>query len=438
MESTALPWTISLSSPLRWQSFNARLAKEMGAAGTAGQALALILVEIRQFFLHNYKFGFAAGEQVMSHSLTRLQHCMPKATVIERIAPGRIGLIVPDVAVPELLPIAAERIGRAMADPFATGDREITISPAVGVAVFPDHGTRPEALLSEAELALTEAERSASAYHIASRADSEAHLAAWHLERDLLRALRDDELELYYQPQVCLKNGCVSGAETLMRWTTADSQRVDPNQFIPIAEASGAIHDLTEWAVNTALREMSGLLTRHPALSVAVNVSASSIYDHGLVRLVESALAIWDVPPACLVIEVTESSLMKNPDLCFRNLTWLRDLGVGIAIDDFGTGFSSLSYFKAIPADKIKIDQSFVRNMLHDPVDARLVRTIIDLAHNFGLTLVAEGVEDRETLKRLQEMDCDLVQGFHLSHPLDLQAYRQWLEHFDPTELAPR
>lgn len=427
-----------MSSPLQWQSFNARLAAEVETARDTGQVLALILVEVRQFCIQNYKFGFEAGEQVMTQSRSRLENSMRKASVIERIAPGRIGLIVPDVAVPQLLSVAAERIGRAMAEPFAVGEEEITVNPAVGVAVFPEHGERPEALLSEAELALAQTEYSASAYHIASRADSEARLAAWHMERDLLRALHNDELELYYQPQVCLKNGRVSGAETLMRWTTADSQRVHPSQFIPIAEASGAIHELTEWAVNTALREVSDLLTDHPSLSVAVNVSASSIYDPGLVLSVESALAIWDVPPECLVIEVTESSLMKNPELCFSHLTRLRELGVGIAIDDFGTGFSSLSHFKAIPADKIKIDQSFIRNMLHDPVDACLVRTIIDLAHNFGLSLVAEGVEDRTTLDKLREMDCDLVQGFHLSHPLELDGYRQWLENFDPAELAPR
>ncbi len=219
-----------------------------------------------------------------------------------------------------------------------------------------------------------------------------------------------------------------------MRWTK-DSRVLRPDQFIPLAESTGVIHGLTEWAVHTALREMAGLLIDHPQLSVAVNVSASSVYDPSLLLSVESALAIWDIPPACLVIEVTESSLMRNPELGFRNLAQMRQMGVRVAIDDFGTGFSSLSYFKSIPADEIKIDQSFVRNMSLNAGDAHLVEAIIGLSHSFGLTVVAEGVEDRETLEMLRAMGCDQVQGYFLSHPLELDRFGDWVAGVGDREL---
>src|SRR5690606_15989954 len=198
------------------------------------------------------------------------------------------------------------------------------------------------------------------------------------------------------------------GADALMRWAPSIDNPVSPDHFIPLAETSGKIQGLTEWALNTAMRETMEL-DPDGALSVSVNVSASSLYDPNLVLAVESGLAIWGLPPRRLTLEITEGALMKNPALCFEHLARLRALGVRVAIDDFGTGFSSLAYFKAIPADEVKIDQAFVRHMATDDQDARIVQLVIDLAHAFGLKVVAEGVESGEALARLGDLHCDLA-----------------------------
>ena len=216
-----------------------------------------------------------------------------------------------------------------------------------------------------------------------------------------------------------------------MRWTQADATSISPDEFIPVAETSGAIFKLTEWAINTALREGAEINADGGAYAVAVNLSAGIIYDRALVEIVESALAIWDLPAPLLTLEVTESSLMKNPNLCFENLSAIRELGARVSIDDFGTGYSSLSYFKDIPADEIKIDQSFVTSMCRSPADEKIVGLIVDLSHKFGLEVVAEGIESETTLEKLQAMGCDLGQGFYFARPMDAVSYRRWLEEAD-------
>lgn len=414
-----------------WGAFLKALRQHVATAGPAQQSIALILIEIQPFHIYNFQFGFEAGETIAAEVLTRLKNYIKKAVVLERIGVNEFAVIIEDVPIQELLFLSAQRIVDALRIPITVGDEALALDPYLGISLFPDHGQSAEALVSEARIALQRARDSGTAYHITLKKDSEKRLAQWQMEADLNRALATDGLRLCYQPKLNLQSLTPSTSEALMRWQLPNGQTIYPSRFIPVAEASGVIHQFTEWAINTALREVAELTPENgDELSVAVNVSTTSIYDRSLAFTVESALAIWNIAPHRLTLEITESSLIKNPQLCFKHLSELREIGAKIAIDDFGTGFSSLSYFKSIPADEIKIDKSFVKHMVTNEDDAKIVELIIELGHKFNLQVVAEGIEDRETLKALQALQCDYGQGYHIAKPMDYQSYQNWLSDF--------
>ena len=425
-------------APINWNNFTETLENDVLAAQLSHSVLALIIVHVQQLPFYNFRLGFRGGEAIIAHVMGQLRSTLSRATRIERIAPDRVGVIITEVEVPELLSLSARKIINHLAAPLTVGDEIISVAATVGISIFPEHADSAEALISEAELSLRAVDDNARPFHIPVAARSEEHLTVLQMGDDLQHAIADERLTLHYQPKVDLHSRRPVAAETLMRWTTAEGRRISPDLFIPVAEASGSIFRLTEWAVNTALREGGEINGSCDAYGVAVNLSAKTIYDPALIHIVESALAIWDLAPEHLTLEVTESSLMKDPKACFKNLSRIRDQGVRISIDDFGTGFSSLSYFKAIPADEIKIDQSFVRNMADHDADAKLVGLIIDLARTFGLHVVAEGIETDVTAARLQDMGCDVGQGFLFAPAMDLDTYCRWLEPFQTPCPPPR
>lgn len=421
---------------IQWQAFISALRREMALAQDNHQVLALVLIEIRQFHIFNVEYGFEYGEAVASEALSRIKSSLKKEAPIFRTGANSLALILPDLSLPELLPVVAQKLFTQLSAPFLTENRDLTTKPAIGIAFFPEHGGSAEELMAEAEYSLQRALSTALPYAIASRSNSAKRLQGTKIEKDLQQAIGNDHLHLYYQPQIDFSTLQPVAAEALMRLAVPDRSAISPERFIPLAESSGTIAGLTEWALHTALRELAELAAPPRPLSVSVNVSAASIYDPGLTLTVESALAIWGVDPGRLTIEVTESTLMKNPDLCFQHLSSLRALGVNIAIDDFGTGFSSLSYFKTIPADEIKIDQSFVKNMVEGNDDAKIVELIIDLCHKFGLRVVAEGIESHQVFELLQALGCDYGQGYHVARPMPYPAYQQWLNDFGKGTLA--
>lgn len=246
------------------------------------------------------------------------------------------------------------------------------------------------------------------------------------LEQHFSEALYDNAFDLYFQPKVDLQTGRVSSAEALIRWHLPGYGAVSPERVVQLAEAAGQTYELTRWVVNRALRAMREWRDT-VALPVAVNVPAGLVNSPDLANMLHGALSIWGVEPSMLTVEVTEGAVIEDKEAGFDNLQLLRELGMGLSIDDFGTGYSSLSYFKHIPATEIKIDQSFVRRILNDPQDRALVGIIIEIAHLFDFSVVAEGVEDVETLQCLRELGCDIAQGYLYSRPLPEQELLDWL-----------
>ncbi|MGD9660898.1 MAG: putative bifunctional diguanylate cyclase/phosphodiesterase [Porticoccaceae bacterium] len=418
---------VASAGSINWSGFVEDLRTHTHSAAESNNVLALIIVEIRQLGICNSLWGFDAGEFVVQDVQQRLTAMLKNAVTVERIAPGRIALIVTDIAIPELISVSAQKMINGLSKSIVFKGQSIKVDVSLGISIFPQHGASAESLLCEAELALETAVSRTCAFYVAENPYSDKYSALFRVHDNLQQAIANENLGLNYQPKFDLKTRLPVASEALMRWNLPDGGRVHPEEFIPVAEASGIIEQLTDWVINTALREIAELDDLNPDIGVAVNVSATSIYDPAFILTIESALAIWGVPPQRLTLEITETLLMQNPRLCFSHLSQLRELGVKVSIDDFGTGFSSLSYFKIIPADEIKIDQSFVKAMNRNSDDEKIVESIIRLAHNFGHKVVAEGIENNETLDKLEAMGCDVGQGYLLAKPMAMDKYRHWL-----------
>jgi EAL domain-containing protein (putative c-di-GMP-specific phosphodiesterase class I) len=311
----------------------------------------------------------------------------------------------------------ATRLQDALRRPFALRGVAVELEASIGVALYPEHGTSIGRLLQRADVAMYDAKRGRRgvATYTADRDPYSADRLG--LLAELRTAIERDELILHYQPKVSLETGELVGVEALVRWQHPVRGLLFPDAFIPLAERTGAVADLTRWVVDRALAECRGL-----DLPVAVNLAAANIVDVTLPAAIGAALERHDVPADRLVCEISEHTVMADPVRASDVLDGLRALGVGLSLDDFGTGHSSLSYLKRLPLDEVKIDRSFVAGMTEDENDAVIVRSTIDLARNLGLRVVAEGVESAEIMDALAELCCDVAQGYFISRPMELQA----------------
>ncbi|HEU5468971.1 MAG TPA: GGDEF domain-containing phosphodiesterase [Steroidobacteraceae bacterium] len=323
--------------------------------------------------------------------------------------------------------LAANKILRTAAEPVSAGGQHATVRLSVGVSMHPAHGRTPEALMQCAEIALLEAWKTQIPTVVYTERKAEELVAGWDLETQLANALEHGDLVMNYQPKLSLPKLEVIGCEALMRWNRPDAGNVPPEIFIDVAEMTGQIDPLTRFAFHRALRQLGEWPKSVGAVGVAVNVTPSIICNPELVEAVRGAAELWSVQLERLTVEVTENALMVDRERSHRVLTELRELGARISIDDFGTGYSSLAYLKQVPADELKIDKSFVMNMLADEADARIVAQVVALGHSFGLEVVAEGVESAEVAAKLAAMGCDYAQGFHYAKPLPPQEFPGWV-----------
>jgi EAL domain-containing protein (putative c-di-GMP-specific phosphodiesterase class I) len=321
----------------------------------------------------------------------------------------------------------AEKVLTALEQPFRIEGQRFYISGSIGISLYPQHADDAGALLQRADVAMYLAKGSDIGYAVYEAMRDEYSPSKLALYGQLRQAIDSNQLVLNYQPKADMRTGRVQSAEVLVRWQHPEQGMIFPDDFIPLAEHTGLIKPLTTWVLNEALRQHRTWRNDGMDIALAVNISARTLHDSRLVTTIADSLALSSVVPSRVVIEITESALMLDPDRALEILTHLHDLGVRIAIDDFGTGYSSLAYLKRLPADEIKIDRSFVTSLASDDDDAVIVRSIIQLAHNLGLTTVAEGVEDAESWAMLTEMGCDAVQGYYLSRPLSSEDCGAWL-----------
>ena len=391
-------------------------------------SMALLLLDLDRFKEVNDTLGHPVGDELLQQVGQRLEALLRSSDTVARLGGDEFAIVAPNTDNRQAAQFA-EKIAGAIKDVFPIGKQNLYVGVSIGVAIYPHHGTDAGTLIRHADIAMYNAKRNNLGYSLYEMTRDEQRVDKLALVGDLHEELENTKnLQLYYQPQIDLFSHEMVAVEALLRWPHPQLGLISPEQIIKMAEHTGLIAALTQWVIDTSLSETSHLRQAGKRFSVAVNLSAWNLQDPGLPGVVERILEKYAVPAGQLTLEITESAMMSDPVRARRVLMQLSGMGVNLAVDDFGTGFSSLGYLKMLPVNDLKIDTSFVINMGRDENDAIIVHSIIDLAHNLGLSVIAEGVESQQTLSQLQQRKCDRAQGFHLSPPLPGDALQQWLQ----------
>jgi diguanylate cyclase (GGDEF)-like protein/PAS domain S-box-containing protein len=393
--------------------------------------LTLLLIDLDRFKEINDTFGHEAGDTLLSVVAERLRRALRESDLVARLGGDEFAVVLPDCGASDAMEVAATLRG-ALSAGIDLRNQTVCVSASIGVAVSPVHGRDAGTLLRHADVALylaKEMPSGAALYEAGLDPNSPARMA---LLNDLRTAITAGGLELHYQPQIELTGGRVVRVEALARWPLPDGGMIQPDEFIPLAEQNGLIPGLTAWALRTALRQRSRWAAAGWETDVAVNLSALDLRDLGLADRVGDALLGAGVDPDHLWLEITETSVMSDPERARRVLSELHGIGVHVSLDDFGTGQSSLAYLQTIPADEVKIDRSFVGQLGVRPRDGAIVRAAVTLAHDLGLTAVAEGVETEQALERLGQLGCDTAQGYFIARPMPPEAVLPWVRAEQP------
>ncbi len=394
-----------------------RLSRALAVAAQEGSKAAILYLDLDRFKPVNDVLGHAGGDALLVQVAGRVQAEIRSADTLARVGGDEFIIVQVNATSPERMSSLAERIIGRLSAPFQIAGRQVEIGVSIGIAVYPDDGANPESLLRAADTAMYRVKEEGRGSFRFFDASMDAKMLDRHLlEQDLRRALERGELALFYQPLANCRTGEVDGFEALMRWRHPIRGMVPPSEFIPLAEDIGIIVQLGRWAIETACRDAAGWST--PA-KVAVNVSPVQFRQSTLLGVVSDALTQTGLDPARLEIEVTEGVFIENSGRAVSILSGLHDLGVRVGLDDFGTGYSSLNYLRLFSFDKVKIDQSFIRDLDQDGEATKIVKAIIGLGHNLGLSITAEGVETLEQLTFLREQGSDHLQGYLLGRPTD-------------------
>lgn len=417
-----------------------RLAQSLLYAKRSGRLVAVLLFDLNRFKIFNDSLGHDFGDRLLCAAAQRLLHDMREADTVARLGGDEFVVLLAEVANKEDVIVVARKILERLNLPYQIDDREVTITASLGISLYPEDGHDKQTLLRNADMAMYRAkakrdERSNYAFY--SPEMNRLFCETLELESALRQALEREEFCLHYQPKVDLTTGAIVGCEALLRWHHPRRGMIAPDEFIPLAEETGLIVPLGRWALQEACRQLRAWQNQGlPTLSVAVNVSARQFRSGNLRQLIEKTLREADLAPQFLEIELTESIVMENPAEAERTMFELKQLGVSLSMDDFGTGFSSLNCLRHFPVDNLKIDRSFIRDVATDPSAASVVSSVIDIAHNLGLTAIAEGVETREQLCFLAERGCDMFQGYLFSKPLPAEAFADLLREGRPFRFA--
>ena len=404
-----------------------RLHQALLGAQRDGTSVALLLMDLDRFKEVNDSFGHHLGDQLLQQVAVRLRSDLRESDTVARLGGDEFAMILPGVEDESGAGLAARKILKSLEEPFEVEPEVLHVGGSVGIALYPKHGADTDMLLRRADIAMYVAKRSGTGFALYRTDDDTSSPGRLALLGELRQAVDRGELTLHYQPKVDLRTGRVAGLEALVRWEHPSHGLMFPDQFIPLAEDTGLTGPLGLWVVDAALDQSRRWSAAGLDIPIAVNVSARSLTDARLPETVGWMLERHGVRPALLRVEVTESTLMADPERAMELLTALAEMGVGITIDDFGTGYSSLAYLGRLPADELKIARPFVMDM--DTVEnARvIVRSIIDLGHSLGLMVVGEGVESAHAMDALAAASCDMVQGFHVSRPLPADSLIEWL-----------
>ncbi|MDT4937313.1 MAG: hypothetical protein QOG80_984, partial [Pseudonocardiales bacterium] len=416
--------------------FQQRLADALARQRPSDPQIAVMLIDLDRFKEINDTLGHATGDLLLQEVAGRLRLGVADRVTVARLGGDEFALLDPAQSGPDGAVALAKSLREVLHRPFAYQDLELEVSATIGVSVAPGHGRDASTLLRRADVALYAAKNTAAGVAAYGENLDEHSPRKLALVGELRSVIDREGLQLHYQPKVDMATGRVLGVEALVRWPHPVEGMIPPDEFVPIAERTGLIGPMTDFVLRTALTDCRHWHDAGHHLSVAVNLSARSLLDADLVDDIARALTVSSVDPSKLTLEITETSVMSDAEYAMRVLNRLSAMGLTLAIDDFGTGYSSLSYLKRLPVNEVKIDKSFVLNMQEDENDAVIVRSIIDLARNLGLRVVAEGVETTDAWDALRGMGCDIAQGYYISRPLPAEQFGAWLETVTPTAVG--
>ncbi len=406
---------------------NDRLQQALIVARRENQQAAVLIIDLDQFKEVNDTLGHDIGDQLLIKVAQRFSSRLRQTDTVGRLGGDEFAVVIPSADI-ELASQLANTMLAALEPDFNIDGMCFSVAASVGIAVYPIHGTDSSTLMKHADIAMYSAKRTRFGYTVYDAEDDVHQPERFRLFGDLRQALMNNDFELYYQPKLDLMTGTLKGVEALARLPHAVRGLIMPDQFIPLLEQTGLIRPFTLWAIERGLHQCVSWHAMGIPLSVAINLSIQSILDPQFPAQVLSLLQSYPLARNCLVLEITESIFLSDHTKVNAVFNELRSNGVNFSIDDFGTGHSSLSRLKKLPVSELKIDRSFVKDMEADNDDAIIVRSTIDLAHNLGLTVIAEGVENESTLTMLRGMGCNSAQGFFISRPLPIDEFNNYLK----------
>ncbi|WP_455203752.1 bifunctional diguanylate cyclase/phosphodiesterase [Kaarinaea lacus] len=423
----SMAFTDSLTNLPNRALFYDRLEQSTLVAKRQETPFLLFMLDLDRFKYVNDTLGHHIGDQLLQEIANRLQESVRKSDTVARLGGDEFAAILPGVDSVETAELIAKKVIKLVGEPAIIDNHNLTVGASIGIVRCPHDGTDNHQLMQRTDMAMYHAKNNHHGYTFYESNLDRHSLIQLNLEADLHEAIDKDQLQLYYQPKIDLKNQCTVGVEALVRWNHPKRGFIPPDEFIPMAEQTGLIQSLTRWVLSTALKQCAKWQQKNILINVAVNLSARSLENTEILDIVDTALNQANVAPHWLSLELTESAVMANPDRAMEMLTKLHFKGVRISVDDFGTGYSSLAYLKKLPVSDIKIDKSFVLDMHKDSSDEVIVHSTIDLAHNMGLSVIAEGIENQDVWDMLVNLNCDIAQGYFMCKPLPADKLADWL-----------
>lgn len=410
--------------------FYDRVARAIAFAMSADsppRRLSILLIEIENFKDIYEALGRNSSDLVLKQISTRLQGVSLERDDIAKIDGNVFGVLLSARSDVDRAKEFAKQIQKTMESPFIVDGLQVAIHSDVGIVHFPEHGEDVDMLVQRAGVALRIAQKSVKGYATYDPSFDKHTPLRLTLISELRHAIERDGLELYYQPQVSIRTAEICGVEALLRWNHPVHGFISPDEFVPIAERNRMIRPLTQWVLRRAFRDCANWHKQGLALNVSVNLSAKDLHDPELPDLISGVAVAAGIKPAWIILEITEGSVMSDPERALEVIKRLFEMGYHFSIDDFGTGYSSLAYLKKLPLAEIKIDKAFVMDILTSENDAAIVKATINLGHNLGLLVTAEGVESKEAMASLKEYGCDVAQGFFFSKPMPVKSFNQWM-----------
>jgi diguanylate cyclase (GGDEF)-like protein len=403
-----------------------RVSQTIVASGREGTGVAVLLLDLHHFKDVNDTLGHERGDELLRQVGPRLQGVLRASDTVARLGGDEFGIALAGLGSPAEAEDVARKLTDALDTPFALDGIDLALGGSIGIATYPDHGDDPDQLLRRAEVAMYVAKAARAPFESYSPAQDTYSTDRLALVADLRKAIDDGMLTVAYQPMIDLSRAAIVGVEALLRWTHPTQGPIGPDVFIPLAEHSGLIGRITTYVLEAAAEQAHMWQDAGLDLTVSVNLSVRDLQRPGLAAAIADALQRHDLSADRLRLEITEGSVMDQPERALATLHELSAVGVGLSVDDFGTGYSSLAYLQRLPVNELKIDRSFVLGLAESSSDGEIVRSTVGLGHNLGLSIVAEGVEDESSLTFLREVGCDIAQGFFIAKPMSADSLTEW------------